>query len=140
MGDTRLPFGIPERELRFSFARSSGPGGQNVNKTATKATLRWRPDQSPALPADVRARFLRAYASRITAEGELVLHSQRHRDQARNVDDCIAKLAALLAAVAVPRRKRRPTRPGRGAIEKRLEAKRRRSSAKRERSRPPERD
>jgi ribosome-associated protein len=133
---TELPFAIPERELEFTFARSSGPGGQNVNKTETKATLRWAVAQSRALPADVQARFLRAHASRITTEGELVLASQRHRDRLRNVDDCLEKLAAMLRAVAVPRRKRRPTRPGRGAVEKRLSEKKRRSGAKRERRRP----
>jgi len=133
-----LPFAIPERELEFTFARSSGPGGQNVNKTETKATLRWAVAQSRALPADVHARFVRTFASRITTEGDLVLASQRHRDRLRNIDDCLEKLAAMLRAVAVPRRKRRPTRPGRGAVEKRLSEKKRRSGAKRERRRKSE--
>jgi ribosome-associated protein len=135
---TELPFAIPERELGFSFSRSSGPGGQNVNKTETKATLRWDVTRSPALPEDVRGRFVRAFATRITNEGELVLSSQRHRDRARNVDDCLTKLAAMLRSVATPRRKRRPTRPGRGAVERRLAEKKRRGGAKRERRRPAE--
>jgi ribosome-associated protein len=138
MTAAELPFAIPERELVWSFARSSGPGGQNVNKTETKATLRWAVARSAALPTDVRARFLRAYASRITGEGELVLASQRHRDRLRNVDDCLEKLAAMLRAVATPRRKRRPTRPSRGAVERRLTEKKRRGSAKRERRRTSE--
>lgn len=133
-----LPFGIPERELDFSFARSSGPGGQNVNKTETKATLRWDVASSGALPADVRARFMRAFATRITNQGELVLSSQRHRDRLRNIDDCLEKLAAMLRQVATPRRKRRPTRPSRGAVERRITEKKRRSGAKRERRRPAE--
>jgi ribosome-associated protein len=138
MVGTELPFAIPERELAFSFARSSGPGGQNVNKTETKATLRWDVTRSPSLPEDVRARFVRAFATRITNEGELVLSSQRHRDRARNIDDCLAKLAAMLRSVETPRRKRRPTRPGRGAVERRLSEKKRRGGAKRERRRPAE--
>jgi ribosome-associated protein len=132
--ETRLPFGIPESELHWSYARSSGPGGQNVNKTATKATLRWDVLHSPALPDDVRQRFLRAYASRVTREGELVIQAQRQRDQARNAADCVARLAEMLRAVARPRRTRKPTRPGRSAVERRLSEKRRRSRAKRDRS------
>ena len=138
MPATELPFAIPEQELEFTFARSSGPGGQNVNKTETKATLRWAVAQSSALPADVRARFLRTFATRITTRGQLVLYSQRHRDRLRNIDDCLAKLAAMLRQVATPRRKRRPTRPSRGAIERRITEKKRRGGAKRERRRPSE--
>jgi len=136
VSETRLPFGIPESELQFRYARSSGPGGQNVNKTASKATLRWNPFASRALPPDVRERFARAYASRLTTEGELVLQGQRYRDQARNAADCVAKLAEMLRAVARPPRARRPTRPGRGAVERRLGEKRKRSAAKRERRAP----
>ncbi|MFI5315068.1 MAG: alternative ribosome rescue aminoacyl-tRNA hydrolase ArfB [Myxococcota bacterium] len=135
MRETRLPFGIPESELELSFSRSSGPGGQNVNKTATKATLRWDVRRSPFLSDDVRERFLQAYGSRVTRAGELVLHAQRHRDQARNAADCIERLADMLRAVARPRRARKPTRPGRGAVERRLEEKRKRSRAKRARER-----
>ncbi|MEX2205500.1 MAG: alternative ribosome rescue aminoacyl-tRNA hydrolase ArfB [Myxococcota bacterium] len=138
MTATELPFDIPEHELVFTFARSSGPGGQNVNKTETKATLRWAVASSSTLPADVRARFLRAFATRITTQGELVLSSQRHRDRLRNVDDCLEKLAAMLRSVAVPRRKRRPTRPSRSAVERRISEKKRRGGAKRERRRPAE--
>ena len=134
MPEAQLPFGIPASELEWSYARSSGPGGQNVNKTASKATLHWDVLRSRALPDDVRERFLRAYGSRVTREGVLVLQGQRHRDQARNVADCVAKLAEMLRAVARPRRARKPTRPGRGAVERRLKEKRHRSRAKRDRS------
>jgi len=136
MAETRLPFGIPESELVLSYARSSGPGGQNVNKTATKATLHWDVLHSAALPDDVRQRFLEAHRSKLTRAGEVVIQSQRTRDQARNADDCVEKLAAMLRAVARPRRPRRPTRPGRGAVERRLAEKRRRARAKRERAPP----
>ena len=107
-----------------------------MNKTASKATLRWDPFASRALPADVRERFARAYANRLTGEGELVLHGQRYRDQARNAADCVAKLAEMLRAVARPKRARRPTRPSRGSVERRLGEKKRRSEAKRERRGP----
>lgn len=127
---------IPLRELRFQYARSSGAGGQNVNKVETKATLRWAVAESTALPAAVRARFLARHARRITRDGELVLSSQRFRDRGRNVADCIEKLHALLDEVAVAPRKRRPTKPTRAAKERRLEHKRRRSSLKAARRRP----
>jgi ribosome-associated protein len=133
MPGSRLPFAIPESELAFQYSRSSGPGGQNVNKTATKATLHWDVRGSRLLPDDVRERFLRAYGSRVTRDGVVVIHSQRHRDQARNAAECVARLAEMLRAVARPRRPRKPTRPGRGAVERRLAEKRQHSRTKRER-------
>ena len=128
---------IPIREFRFSFARSSGPGGQNVNRVATKATLRWSVTASPNLPEDARARFVERFRRRITREGELVLSSQRFRDQGRNVADCLEKLRAMLLEVATPRRRRKPTRPTRAARERRLREKRRTSARKLLRARPP---
>ena len=123
------------KELCFSFSRSSGAGGQNVNKVNTKATLRWDVLRSPSLPDDVRDRFLRSYSRRITAEGELVLSSQRFRDRGRNVADCLEKLRAMLAEVAVPRRPRKRTRPTRAAVERRLAGKQRASVKKKQRRR-----
>jgi len=127
---------VPLRELRFEFTRASGPGGQNVNKRATRATLRFPAASSPSLPADVRARLLGIAARRLTAGGELVISSQRFRDQGRNVADCLEKLRALLREAAAPPRLRRPTRPSRASGESRLREKRLRSEAKRRR-RPP---
>ncbi len=72
---------IPHEEFEFSFARSGGPGGQNVNKVNSKALLRWPVVTSAALPPDVRARFLARYRSRLTVEGEVIVTSQRYRDQ-----------------------------------------------------------
>ena len=80
---------VPLRELNFSFARSSGPGGQNVNKLNTKATLRWDVQATSCLPEDVKQRFFAQYRRRITKKGQLVLASQRFRDQGRNVADCL---------------------------------------------------
>jgi ribosome-associated protein len=128
-----LPVALPLGELRFAFARSSGPGGQNVNKVESKAVLRWDVGASHALPAALRARFRTRFARRISADGVLMLTSQRHRARERNVADCLAKLEAMLAEVATPPKKRKATRPGRAARERRLAEKRATSRRKAER-------
>ena len=124
---------IPLRELTFQFAKSSGPGGQHVNKTASKAILRWNVVRSPALREDVRRRFLERYARRVSKDGELVLTSQRFRDQGRNCADCLEKLRAMIASVAEPPRPRRKTKPTASSRKRRLEDKKRRSETKRTR-------
>lgn len=124
---------IPLREFSFSFARSSGPGGQNVNKLNTKATLRWSVENSPALPNDVRERFKSRYRRRITTDGELVMSSQRFRDQGRNVADCLSKLRDMLDAVAKPPKRRKPTKPTASSKRRRLREKRRISDKKQNR-------
>ena len=129
---------IPLREFRFTFARSSGPGGQHVNKVNTKATLRWSISSSRSLPEGVRQRFLARYRRRITADGELVMTSQRFRDAGRNVADCLEKLRNMLAEVAVAPKRRKPTKPTAGSVRRRLEQKRRLSKKKDSRRRPPE--
>jgi len=132
MLDARLR--VPVRELTIRFVRSSGAGGQNVNKVNTKAVLRWPVTASRALPDDVRERFLDRFASRVTVDGEVVLTSDRHRDQGRNVADCLDKLGAMLDAVARPPRPRKKTRPSRGAVERRLQDKRAQADKKRRRT------
>jgi ribosome-associated protein len=131
--DARLR--VPLGELEWSAAASGGPGGQNVNRVNSKVTLRWSLARTRALPADVRERLCQRHARRITAAGELVLASQRYRSQQRNAEDCLEKLRELLLGVARPPVPRKPTRPSRGAVERRLEQKRQRSRAKRERRR-----
>lgn len=126
---------IPREELKLTFARSSGPGGQNVNKVNSKVTMHWPVATSPSLPADVRQRFVTKYANRITTEGQLVLSSQESRDQASNIDDCLNKLREMLLSVAVPQRKRRPTKPTKGSKVRRLNAKKGRSETKKNRGR-----
>src|SRR5438045_4441326 len=87
---------IPDEELEWSFVRSGGPGGQNVNKVASKAVLRWNVAASPSLAPDVKSRFMAQQRNRLTTEGDLVLTSQRFRDQDRNRQDCLEKLIAML--------------------------------------------
>jgi ribosome-associated protein len=128
---------IPRHELRFSFVRSSGPGGQNVNKVASKAVLRWSVGNSAALPAAVRDRFLARYVRRINDRGELVLASQRFRDQAKNVNDCLAKLRELILAVATPPPVRKKTALPKAAKEGRLRDKRAVAQKKLRRRTPP---
>jgi ribosome-associated protein len=127
---------IPLDEFQWSFARSGGPGGQNVNKVASKAELRWNVALTASLPDDVKNRLMAQVRKRITVDGELVLTSQRYRDQGRNREDCLEKLQALiLQAVHVPR-PRKATRPSRASRLNRLNDKKRRSAVRQSRGRP----
>ena len=127
---------IPDEEIRFEFARSGGPGGQNVNKVASKATLRWTPSANATMPPAVRDRLLRAVGGKLTVEGELLITSQKTRDQGRNIADCLDKLREIILAVSRPPKVRRPTKPTRASQIRRVEAKSRRSDAKKLRKRP----
>ena len=129
---------LPAEELKLSFARSGGPGGQNVNKVETKVVLRWNPRTSRVLDEQQRALLLERLASRLTGEGELVLHSSRTRERARNIEDARERLAEIVTAALVVQRKRRATRPTRGSKERRLDTKRQRSDVKKNRRRPEE--
>lgn len=127
---------IPQSEFQFEFARSGGPGGQNVNKVASKAILRWNPAESPSLPEPVRERLLRTLGRRLTNEGELLVSSQRTRDQNRNIDDCLEKVRRLVLAAAEPPRPRKPTKPTLGSRLRRAKEKTRRSELKQQRRKP----
>lgn len=124
---------IPLDELSVSFARSGGPGGQNVNKVASKAELRWSPGQSRAVAEADRAYLLRRLAARLTTEGELVVVSTKTRDQLRNRADAEEKLAELVRHALVRPKVRRATKPTRASKERRLQAKRVRGEVKRTR-------
>lgn len=117
-------------ELSFTTARSSGPGGQNVNKTNTKVMVRWDIAQSGLLNEDQKAILLRKLAHRITKDGSLILASQLHRSQLANKEEVIQKLDQLLIKAFTSKKKRKPTKPGKGAIQKRLEAKKQRAEKK----------
>lgn len=130
---------LPLAELRFRFARSGGPGGQHVNKAETSVELLFDVANSPSLTEDQRARILEKLKNAIDQTGTLHLVANESRSQHRNRQAAIARLQNLLRhAVRVPKR-RRPTRPGLAARERRLQRKQRRSETKRLR-RPPSRD
>ena len=122
---------IDESEFHFTFVRSSGPGGQNVNKVATAVQLRFNAAHATALPDDLRRRLARLAGKRMTAEGVLVITARRHRTQQKNREDAVNRLVGLIRQAAIVPRKRRKTRPTRISKERRLEDKRRRSQAKR---------
>jgi ribosome-associated protein len=127
---------IPRRELRFTFVRSSGPGGQNVNKVASKAVLRWALRESASIPDAVRGRLFARAARQINDRGELILTSQRYRDQSRNVADCLEKLRSLVLAASKTPRPRKKTRPTKASKEARLGTKRAIAEKKRRRGPP----
>ena len=128
---------IPVSELSFSFDRSPGPGGQNVNKLNTRVELCFNVRNSGSITEPQRVRIVEALGRRLSSEGLLRIRSSRYRTQLRNKQDCIDKLAAKLAeALKPPPAKRRETRPSRAELTRQREAKRRNSAKKRLRKRP----
>ena len=120
---------IDENDIEIGFVRSSGPGGQNVNKVATSAQLRFDARRI-ALPADAAARLERLAGQRMTKDGVIVIQAQRFRTQERNRADAIDRLVELLREAMVRPVPRRPTRPTLGSKQRRLEGKKRRSDIK----------
>ncbi len=127
---------IPDEELQFTFARSGGPGGQNVNKVASKAVLHWDVAANTSLPPAVREWLRAQQRGRITVEGQMVLQGQRFRDQAKNVEDCRERLRQMVLQALRPPRPRKATKPTRGSRERRLAAKRQQSGRKAARRKP----
>lgn len=124
---------IPLAELEFRFSGSSGPGGQHVNKTATKVTLLFDIAQSPSLTAEQRARLLKKLANRVDKEGVLQIQAQDSRSQARNRATAVTRFQEMLAEALKKRKKRKKSRPSAAAIEARLAEKKKRSQRKQER-------
>src|SRR6516225_10851753 len=125
-----LGIAIDERELDFEFIRSSGPGGQNVNKVSTAVRLRFDARGSSALPEDVRERLIRLAGRRIGDDGFLTIHARQGRTQETNRRDAIKRFVELLERALERPTPRRPTRPTAGSRERRLDAKRRRGQTK----------
>jgi len=122
---------IDEGEIQQGFVRSSGPGGQNVNKVATAVQLRFDVANSPSLPDDVRQRLVRLAGKRITERGLLIVEASRFRTQQRNRKDAIDRLVNLIRKAAEKPKARRRTKPPLASRQRRLETKRRQSQAKR---------
>lgn len=129
---------IDEQELAFEFIRSSGPGGQNVNKVATAVQMRFDARSSPSLPEDIKARLIRLAGSRMTDEGVLIIEAKRYRNQEQNRLDAINRLTALIQKAAQPPKPRKATRPTVTSRAARKAAKQRRAETKRLRCYDPE--
>lgn len=126
-------FSIPGNEFELRFARSSGPGGQNVNKVNSKVLLYWHVTQSPSLPQSIKDRFLDLYGNRVNQEGYCVIKVDESRDQKRNIQICFEKLQEMLQRACQRPKKRRPTKPTRASKEKRLKEKQVRAETKKRR-------
>jgi ribosome-associated protein len=127
---------IPAGELVETASRAGGPGGQHVNKTSTRVTLRWNVRDSTALTAAQRARVCERLGARLTRKGNLVVHAGRSRSRSQNREAARARLAELVREALARTRRRVPTRPGKSARESRLRDKKRRSATKQRRTRP----
>ncbi len=124
---------IPFSEFTFSFARSSGAGGQNINKVNTKAVMYWDISISESISPEIKQRFRERYGNYIIDSGLVQITSQKNRTQKANIDDCVSKLHAMLEEVRFPPKPRKKTKPKRSAIEKRLKGKKIDSEKKRNR-------
>ena len=124
---------IPSREVEESASRSSGPGGQHVNKASTRVTLRWNVAQSEVLDEDRRSRLLRRLGRRLTSDGDLVVHADRQRSRARNLEAARRRLVELISEALRNPRTRNATLPTRASRKRRMNAKRQRAGVKRDR-------
>lgn len=130
-------FLLPESEIEFSFIRAAGPGGQNVNKVATAAQLRFNVLHSPSIPENTRTRLLLILKSKITSEGDLIIKANRYRTQERNKQDAIERLKELLKRAATPPKKRKKTKPTLASKQRRLATKKLHGKVKALRQRKP---
>lgn len=120
---------IDPSQFHFTFARSSGPGGQNINKVNSKATLTWNLAESDSISEEVKKRFLAKF-NRYMVGDEVIIQSQRFRSQSRNKQDCIDKLHEMLNTVRTPPKKRIATKPSKAAVNERIKQKKQRSEKK----------
>jgi ribosome-associated protein len=122
---------IDESELQLDYVQASGPGGQNVNKVATAAQLRFDIPHSSSLPEEVKARLARLGGKRVTQEGVLVIEAKRYRSQEKNREDALARFITLVQRALEKPKVRKRTRPTQASIEKRMEKKKQRGAVKR---------
>lgn len=127
-------FYIPENEISFTFARSSGPGGQNVNKLNTKAQLTWDISQNETIAGKIKERFLVRFKNLLNSENKVQITSDQYRSQDRNKDNCLSKLNHYLMQVEHPPQPRKKTKPTRASIEARLASKKHHSEKKKNRN------
>ncbi|PKL45106.1 MAG: aminoacyl-tRNA hydrolase [Candidatus Riflebacteria bacterium HGW-Riflebacteria-1] len=127
---------IPADQIEISAVRSSGPGGQNVNKVATCIELRFNPERCPQLSAPVINRLLALAGNRVDSENTIIITSQRYREQVRNLDDACDKLKKMILKALTPPKPRRPTRPTRASVERRIGKKKQTGEKKSQRRRP----
>lgn len=127
---------IPLSELRFTFSRASGPGGQHVNTADTKVTLIFDVEGSPSLTETMRKRIQQKLANRIGADGTLKLSCDSERSRNRNRDIVIRRFAEMLRRALIKPKRRRPTRPTKNSIKRRLTAKKQRGNTKKARKKP----
>lgn len=124
---------LPESEYSIQFTRSSGPGGQNVNKVNSKVILSWDITGTSAVPAPVQKRFLDKFKNRINQDGLLIISGERFRDQPLNIKDCKEKLASMILEVLHPPKKRIATKPSKASVDKRIASKKNRGDIKKNR-------
>ena len=129
-------FVIPGAELMISASLSGGAGGQHVNKTNSKITLRWNPANSPSIGVYRRNQLLGRLGDRLSKSGDLIVTAESHRSQKQNIETARNKLADILKAALTPIKKRRPTKPSRSAKRKRLDSKKKRGQTKSNRKKP----
>lgn len=121
---------IPDEEFTWTYVRASGPGGQNVNKVASKAVMRWNMAANTSVPPSAKTRLAAARPSHLTLEGDFLVSSQEYRDQERNRERCLEKLAGWLVIALTPPKVRKPTKPTRASQRRRVDDKKRQGERK----------